>query len=353
MNLLDQQMSFSLIKPLLLSILLLGIATCYANFEPEPPAGDMRLRGGIENLGTTCYMNATLQILNAFYRPCIEKKSNADPLAKPLQELLHTITTDKKTASANQATAVFQALGPQSKWTLNKNEQCDASELLHFVWDWMKGPLLSTCNTFIQHTSDNKPIPVTHSTTKCEDACMHYVSLPSHKEVCDLQQLFDHSLAPEQSNEDYKKDAGTTIKNVYKHKQLSLLANEEGILPLQSNRFATKGGLTKQADKSYEKESFEKVKLQNRVTNLMNLKVSRKQTTDNQERDYILLGFIWHSGSIDSGHYKAYLNQNKTWICFDDSTVRRITDVEAATRAQEAYIFFYLSTQPAGGPSSW
>jgi len=133
---------------------------------------------------------------------------------------------------------------------------------------------------------------------------------------------------------------------VYQHKQLKL--NKE-ILPLQLTRFKTKGGLIKLPNGSYKTEIFEKYKLDDKVTSPMSLKISQTQTTDSQDTHYELAGFIWHSGSINSSHYKAYVKQKSTWVCFNDSAVTTITDAEAEARAQEAYVFFYQLNQPAGG----
>lgn len=348
MNLRSQQYIISSIfKHLLLGVLLLGVINCHCNSAILPtesdhtPPEDNRPTGGIENLGATCYMNSMLQILQAFYEPSISNLNDtAGPLVAPLKKAIHTMKVERRTVTSEESRIVFEALGEQFGWTTNESEQCDASDLLHLIWDWMGGPLLNTENTFIQHCPGNKQIEIE---SKAEDACIHYVALPSNGEACSMQQLFDNSLVPEQL-EEYK-DNGITIDNVYKHKHLEL--NEE-ILPLQLNRFDTNGGLIKLPDGSRKTETFEKFKRQDRVKNPMSLKISQEQTTDSKDRYYTLVGFIWHTGSIDGGHYKAYVKQKGTWVCYNDSAVTKITDEEAEAHAQEGYLFFYQPNQPAG-----
>ncbi len=328
MNLRSQQhIISSIFKHLLLGVLLLGLINCHCNSAILPteanhiPPADNRLTGGVENLGATCYMNSTLQILQAFYEPSISNlNETAGPLVAPLKNAMHAMKVERRTVTSAEARTIFQALGEQFGWTTSETEQCDASDLLHLIWDWMGGPLLSTENTFIQHGPGNKQIAIE---SKAEDACMHYVALPSHGEACAMQQLFDNSLVPEQ-----------------------LELNGE-ILPLQLNRFGTKGGLIKLPDGSHKTETFEKFKRQDSITSAMSLKISQEQTTDNQERHYALVGFIWHHGSIDGGHYKAYVKQKGTWVCYNDNVVTKITEAEAEAGAQEAYVLFYQPNQPA------
>ena len=58
------------------------------------------------------------------------------------------------------------------------------------------------------------------------------------------------------------------------------------------------------------------------------------------EYRYSLYGIGNHSGTINFGHYYAYIKlNNKTWYEFNDSSVHRIGNIN--TRSTNAYTLFY------------
>ena len=59
------------------------------------------------------------------------------------------------------------------------------------------------------------------------------------------------------------------------------------------------------------------------------------------ETQYVLFGIGNHSGTINFGHYYAYIKLNdKYWYEFNDSMVRRISG-GINTRSNTAYTLFY------------
>ena len=59
-----------------------------------------------------------------------------------------------------------------------------------------------------------------------------------------------------------------------------------------------------------------------------------------KEGEYILYGIGNHSGTINFGHYYAYIKlSDKSWYEFNDSFVRKMGGVD--TRSTTAYTLFY------------
>lgn len=57
---------------------------------------------------------------------------------------------------------------------------------------------------------------------------------------------------------------------------------------------------------------------------------------------YDLVGAVYHSGSIEGGHYVAYVRLgDATWAKCDDHKVERIGEDGARAAAKSAYLLFY------------
>jgi ubiquitin C-terminal hydrolase len=54
---------------------------------------------------------------------------------------------------------------------------------------------------------------------------------------------------------------------------------------------------------------------------------------------YELYGLNIHKGSLEMGHYIAYVKRYGDWYCFDDEDFRKTREQEALD--QEAYLLFY------------
>ena len=64
-----------------------------------------------------------------------------------------------------------------------------------------------------------------------------------------------------------------------------------------------------------------------------------------ENKKYDLYGVINHYGSINSGHYTAYIkNRNKKWTLCNDSSISEIKD-EKRVMHSNAYILFYISKE--------
>ena len=291
--------------------------------------------GGIPNLSNTCYMNSVLQVLKAFYLNKINEKG--DNLAKSIKSLMEVIADDKGTANLAAAKAVFTELKSEFNWLSSVGEQHDAGELLTYLFNWMQMP-----GAFIE---ENWIHPFTNEERSGGDTPWNVYEIPitsKKQNLIPIQQLFDSSIAPATKTCKFIADdaVDTEQKVVKKFKGLDNLYNN--ILVLQILRFKTKGG-TETANG--EKPPFEKYKLDNKIQNPMNLVIQKDKTVENdKDRNYNLVGFINHIGGAENGHYISYVKKGAQWVCYNDSIVSTISDVEAEKSAMDSYILFYKAS---------
>jgi ubiquitin C-terminal hydrolase len=59
---------------------------------------------------------------------------------------------------------------------------------------------------------------------------------------------------------------------------------------------------------------------------------------------YILKGFVYHSGSLYSGHYIYIGNYNNKWLIFDDNVVREINIQTFEKYKNNAYVYYFEKT---------
>jgi ubiquitin C-terminal hydrolase len=287
--------------------------------QPSLGASDLVSPGGIPNLGATCYMNAVLQILKAFYLPKINEKD--DILGKAFQVLMQTIQADKNIATQEQASACFEALLNQFKsWLESTNKQEDAGELLIHIFDWMKLPTAQMNYTLVH--------PATHE-IEAENSVpwlIHMVSLCSlNKPLTTMQEYFANSL-----------EADEIVRNNSKLSQAKRLSALDKLyndmLVLQLTRYTFNEGISR--------------KNKEEVQAPFHLTIKKEQTV-NMDKDwnYNLAGFIYHVGdNLNGGHYIPYIRKEGRWICYDDDHVYVLSDTDAEDKAKKSYLFFYQLT---------
>ena len=57
---------------------------------------------------------------------------------------------------------------------------------------------------------------------------------------------------------------------------------------------------------------------------------------------YVLTAVVVHTGSMDYGHYFAYVQVGTTWYLCDDSSIREVSSKDALREAAGAYMLFYI-----------
>lgn len=67
-----------------------------------------------------------------------------------------------------------------------------------------------------------------------------------------------------------------------------------------------------------------------------------------EKSEYQLDSFIVHIGSIDGGHYKAYVQKRGHWFECNDSLVSSISEEDAVAAAKQAYMVHYSKLSSSG-----
>ncbi|MEL6358397.1 MAG: ubiquitin carboxyl-terminal hydrolase family protein [Bacteroidota bacterium] len=301
--------------------------------------------GGISNVGLTCYVNATMQMMAAFYPNMFDPKRVEDPEPKKLAEVgskvIQTINQGK-TVDSTQAKALFAALESvhntdekEETDFIKLNKQGDASEVLQTIFDALKFPGFES-RSFLEH-------PSTEETKEAHGDRNNVTSRMLRLNIAPLGQNAATPLYPKKLDMDYllhNHFSGDTLNgykwdrekiNGVKQKplinKLSKLAN--GILPVQIVRhaYANAGG-----------------KIHTKLKNNSSLTFKKEYFyEDTQAISYDLRGFILQSGSLYAGHYVAwvYREDRNQWYYISDSSVEQRTAKDAKDASEDAYILFY------------
>ena len=304
---------------------------------------DVRLKG-LYNLGNSCWMNSTLQIL--CHLPVFSQSNQpmCSSFSNLREQLLETEMADPKKKSKSYAIRPnqFVSVLNQKLDFLDVREQQDANEFLILFLDLIRNeeggrsnclqsnnldevkqclstPLdrlfgfimkkeikCSSCNQskFLYERSASLSlfIPVAGSTTLDECLQMFFSdSSPDDRHECEFcSQMADCIMTP------------SLIEDCLPE-----------VLVIHLSRFR------------YGKNGFVKNNIHIDFDEQLNL-----MPILNIDAKYHLLGFITHYGTIDMGHYTALAKVNHKYYLFDDDTVTAV-DKESGFQLQP-YIMFYI-----------
>ncbi len=290
--------------------------------------------GGIPNVGNTCYLNASLQILAAFYADMFDDTrgwltEEGKKLACAGKNIIAKINTEE-TVSEQDIKEFFNVIKPLCGLTLNNQE--DAHELLVRISDLLVFPKaeVTRTNIDVDPTPENRysnhvsrSIPFTMLLVHLYDSARYYAPQTKMQDCVD-QCFEDETLTDVEWKTNDRKEARVESK-------LSRLSNlARGILPIYAVRFKHTGNTLEKLDTCIKG-----------TTTL----ILRKEyiDTDDEKTDILgdLVGIIVHSGTYGGGHYVAYVKKKNTWYLANDATVTEVTTQKLEEEAEKAYMYFY------------
>mmetsp|Transcript_3878 Transcript_3878/g.8734 ORF Transcript_3878/g.8734 Transcript_3878/m.8734 type:complete len:350 (+) Transcript_3878:4085-5134(+) len=298
------------------------------------------LNNGIPNVGNSCYMNATLQILASFY-PNIFDQQKGD-LEQHGRTLIKQITdqnvnskVDRKNAE-EFCKALIDSYNKGHKEPLTAGQQEDAAPVISFLLQQGKIPELEFYPTK-KHPKKWYPTIISGlGTERPATGISVYFELLAKKTVISMHDLFIQYLHGDLTEDMEWEVGGKKLRdqairgmNLSK-KNIRSLTNR--ILPIFAKRFAAtddKNGMNTGFKNNIElSQPFQ-------FTIPSNYILEKESCTCN------LVGFIRHIGNtIHSGHYTAYVKTNAGWVLYDDSTVTQLA-TPPLKEAEEAYLYFY------------
>ena len=318
-------------------------------------------KGGLPNLGNTCFLNSALQILAALYANKVEEatKTLTDKQAKQLAVTCHKVIEGINANEFVKSKTVQDFIDVLKDVSKNNprftfGSQNDAGEALTYIFDTLGFPSV----TLTKEAKPKKPkknSDTWKTPSGTDKVCvlrlpMINVSLDESSTMKNKSINTKQSINMKALWDDYSKNGeidwryyGDDKASVMCHARIQItglkkLAN--GIIPIQCHRSYTGsvkiripsrlnwifGGYFK----SFDADQFR-----------INTKIKDAFTLEIQVKTRHLIGFVIQSGGVSGGHYVAWVCKGGKWYLTDDSRVREKTEEEAKEAAEDGYLFFY------------
>ena len=285
---------------------------------------------GLVNKGNTCYLNSILQALSViphFWNQQASQSDTISPLVKALTLNLSLLGKRNSPIDPSNFLRAFQKKVIEKRGTpFNINTQQDVLEILQILLDELKvaSPIadgIISSSIVRSTTCDN-----CFSSTSREDK-HDIISFP----LCDsLLSSLDMFLKPEELTDNNK-----WFCNVCNSRQDSVreckFVNCGTVLIIQLNRYINEG---------------QKVYKDNRHVNCPSEVLNIPLHIDEHlsvSRNFQLKATINHSGTINAGHYWAYIKEQNSgqWLKCNDTSIAKVKFKELSNNS--SYIFIYSS----------
>jgi len=289
---------------------------------------------GLMNLGNTCYMNSTLQVLysipifrNSFLECVID---NPDSTMYPLALLFYKMSkTHRPYTSPTDFLTKFFETGSISQ----PHSQQDAIEFYTILINKLLSENLSTIYGLFQSKIQEKIIEGQSNIITTTTQLYHSISLriSGFKNLeASLADYFKFEQIPNYFSESLNRN--TTVKKISK------IVESPVVLVLQLSRF------------SYNFERGRREKINTRFEFPDDLDIGPYIEEHDSPSKYTLLGVIAHDGEPENGHFVSIFQKQHEWYISSDYQVEKIIDDRKRkdicyglnNENLNAYILFYI-----------
>ena len=308
---------------------------------------------GLINLGNTCYLNSTMQILSHIpeinnYLNTNKKYNNIIDTQITIEwiELYNLMWSKNCIISPKKFLFYLKDISSKKNSLFSGNDQNDAVEYFYFIIDCFHTSLNNTNNLnllqsnykiindainlyentnnsiihniFTLFTINNYINEITNELefNKIEPSFTVELSIPNISNIS-IEQCFEHTFKLEYLPDLWYDEKNKMNKKLKKYTKICYLPK---ILVIHLKRW----------DHNLNKNN-------NLVTynNVLNIKPFTEYIDNNCE--YELFGIINHHGNVLNGHYYSYIKKNNVWLCFNDDKIQIINNIISP----DNYCFFY------------
>ncbi|OOQ85624.1 putative ubiquitin C-terminal hydrolase (HAUSP) [Penicillium brasilianum] len=293
----------------------------FQNYDSKKETGMV----GLRNQGATCYLNSLLQSLyftNAFrkavYDIPTENDASCENSAWTLQRLFYNLQTMGKAVSTTELTTSF---GWDSRQAFEQQDVQELSrKLMERLEEKMKGTVTEKAlpELFVGKTKTYiSCINVDYESSRVEDFWDIQLNVRGNKTLDDS---FRDYIQVETLEGENKYDAGPPY-GLQDAKKGVIFESFPPVLHLHLKRF------------EYDLNALTMMKVNDRHVFPMEFDAAPYLSANADKSEswvYELHGVLVHSGSLDAGHYYAFLKPTKDghWYRFDDDRVNRATEKE-------------------------
>ena len=316
---------------------------------------------GLQNLGNTCYMNTSLQIIShtpIFINRLLQNKNKIDystPISNKFYDLINKFSTSSYAFSPLEFKSTFSSKHRQ----FAGYDQCDTQEFCRI--------LLEDINSELNKIKGKKPYKELETKNKSKIQCNNeYNSLfKSREDSIVIDTFYGQIINIFNCTCNYKTYSFQNVLDlpllIPRNETYSININK--LLDLcfegENIQFETK------CEQCHQKTIHEKIillshppeililsiqRLNNRTKRKNNISVQfteklnlkkyiDEECCNNIRTDYELYAIANHSGTIDYGHYFAYVKIDNNWYEFNDSSVHQIGRID--TSSSNAYVLFF------------
>jgi len=308
---------------------------------------------GLVNLGNTCYLNSTMQIIshipelnnylntNTKYNNIIETKITLEWL-----ELYNLMWSKNCIICPKKFLFYLRDISSKKNSLFSGNDQNDAVEYFYFIIDCFHNSLNNTNNLNLLKTNNNIINDAINLYEKSNNSIIHNLfalftiniylndytnelefhkiepsftielSIPNEPNIT-IEKCFEYTFKLEHLPDLWYDEKTKQNKKIKKHTKICYLPK---ILVIHLKRWD---------------HNLKKNNMIVRYSNILQLNNFTAYIENNSQ--YELFGIINHQGSVMNGHYYSYIKKNNIWLSFNDEKITSINDIISP----DNYCLFY------------